>query len=344
MKTSIDLDLSPTSQPRWRHHAQRPRRLRHNAIIRDMVAQTHVPVSALMQPYFILPQDNDKQAIMAMPGIFRMGIEPMLRAVEQDLHKGLRQILLFGIPDPADKDPHAKASAAPDGVVPRAVRALKAQFGQDLVVATDVCLCAYTHNGHCGLMNGADIDNDASLKPLTQMACAHAEAGADIVAPSDMMDCRIEAMRHGLDAQGFQNTLLMSYSVKFASAYYGPFQHAADSKPQSGDRKTYQMDPRNRRDSLREIELDTQEGADILIIKPAMAYLDILYQMQQHTHLPIACYNVSGEYSMVKAAAAQGLIQEAAIVRENLMAMRRAGGQLFITYHATDAVQQGWLN
>jgi porphobilinogen synthase len=223
------------------------------------------------------------------------------------------------------------------------VRALRAEFGDALIIATDVCLCGYTDHGHCGILRDGRVHNDASLGPLTAMARAHAEAGANVVAPSDMMDNRIEAMRQTLDAAGCQDTLIMSYSVKYASAYYGPFRNAAGSAPSMGDRKTYQMDVRNRRDALREAQLDTAEGADILMVKPALAYLDIVRDLAAQTLLPVACYNVSGEYSLVKAAAAQGWIDEAAVVRENFVAMRRAGADILISYHAGDALRGGWL-
>jgi porphobilinogen synthase len=334
---------TPTQVLNPLHDAIRPRRLRASQALRDMVAQTHVPASALMMPYFVLQDPGGHAPIVAMPGVARLGIERLLRAVERDMQVGLRQVLLFGVPDRALKDANASAAADPRGVVPQAVRALKQHFGADLIVATDVCLCGYTDHGHCGILRDGSVHNDASLGPLTAMALAHAEAGANIVAPSDMMDNRIGAMRYVLDAADLQDTLIMSYSVKFASAYYGPFREAAGSAPGQGDRKTYQMDARNRRDALREAKLDTAEGADVLMVKPALAYLDIVREVARGCHLPVACYNVSGEYSMVKAAAAQGWIDEAAVVRENFVAMRRAGADIVISYHAGDALRGGWL-
>ena len=297
----------------------------------------------LMQPFFVLEGNDVAVPIAPMPGIERLSIDRLVAAVAKSMAHGLRQVLLFGVPDARDKD--AQASRADDaaGLVPRAVRALKGRFGDGLLVATDVCLCAYTDHGHCGLLVGGRVDNDASLPPLARMARAHALAGADIVAPSDMMDHRIGYLRDALDAAGAQDTALMSYSVKYASAYYGPFRDAAGSAPGQGDRRSYQMDPRNLREAGREQDLDVAEGADMVMVKPALAYLDVLAAMRARTQLPLACYNVSGEYSMVKAAAAQGFIDEAAVVRENLIAMRRAGADLIITYHAQDALAQGWL-
>lgn len=325
------------------HDAQRPRRLRISQRMRDLVAQVQVPASSLMQPWFVLPEADARQPIAAMPGIERLGITHLLRAVEADMQVGLRQVLLFGVPDAKDKDADATAAGHAEGVVPKAVTALKKAFGDDLLVATDVCLCAYTDHGHCGVLRHGRVHNDLSLAPLTAMALAHAQAGADIVAPSDMMDSRIGVMRAGLDAQDLQQTAIMSYSVKYASAYYGPFREAAGSAPGQGDRKSYQMDYRNRRDAMREVALDTAEGADILMVKPALAYLDIVSQVAATGHLPVACYNVSGEYSMVKAASAQGWVNEAAIVRENFVAMRRAGADLLISYHCGDALRGKWL-
>jgi porphobilinogen synthase len=228
-------------------------------------------------------------------------------------------------------------------VVPTAIRELKKAFGDDLYVITDVCLCAYTTHGHCGLVHDHQVLNDESVDRLVRMALAHANAGADMVAPSDMMDGRIGAIRHGLDTHGFKNTALMSYAVKFASAYYGPFREAAGSAPGFGDRRSYQMDARNGREAMREALLDEQEGADILMVKPALAYLDILSGLRQRTDLPIACYNVSAEYSMVKIAAAAGLVDERLMTLENLHAFARAGADLIITYHAREVLEKGWL-
>jgi porphobilinogen synthase len=321
----------------------RPRRLRRTAVLRDMVAETRVHASHLMQPYFVKEGHNDAEAIAAMPGVARLSIDKLQREIERAMNAGLRQVMLFGVTGPTGKDAHGSHAAHDDGLIPTAVRALKKTFGHQLLVATDVCLCGYTSHGHCGVLKDGHVDNDASLAPLAAMACAHARAGADMVAPSDMMDHRVGAMRRALDAMGAQDTALMSYSVKYASAYYGPFRDAAGSAPGQGDRKGYQMDPRNRREAHREALLDVAEGADMLMVKPALAYLDIIALLRANTTLPVACYNVSGEYSMVKAAAHQGYIDEAQVVQENFTAMRRAGADLIITYHATDALEGGWL-
>jgi len=279
-----------------------------------------------------------------MPGIAQVGIQTLLGQIESDLALGIRAVLLFGHPETGGKTPDGSAAAAANGAVQQAVTELKKRFGQDLIVITDVCLCAYTDHGHCGILRASgNIDNDASLDPLAQAALSHAEAGADIVAPSDMMDGRVAAIRTVLDQAGLDQVSIMSYAVKYASAYYGPFRDAADSTPSSGDRKSYQMDPRNRREALREAELDTAEGADFLMVKPALPYLDVIQAVREASHLPLAAYNVSGEYSAVKAAAAQGWLDEAEIVRENLLSIRRAGADQIITYHARDALRGGWL-
>jgi porphobilinogen synthase len=250
---------------------------------------------------------------------------------------------LFGHPEHGAKSIDGAAAAAADGSVQRAVEAAKRAFGDDLTVITDVCLCSYTGHGHCGVLVDGRIDNDRSLAPIVAAALSHARAGADVVAPSDMMDGRVAAIRDALDAASFTDVALLSYAVKFASAYYGPFREAADCKPASGDRQSYQMDIRNGREALHEAALDEQEGADWLMVKPALAYLDVIRAVRAASLLPLAAYNVSGEYSAVKAAAANGWLDEAAIVRENLLAMRRAGADQIITYHARDALQGKWL-
>jgi porphobilinogen synthase len=324
--------------------AVRPRRLRRTARLRDLVGETQVHAGQLIMPHFVMPKARGEAAIPSMPGIAQVGTETLLGAVEADLALGIRAVLLFGHPETGGKTPDGAAAATANGAVQQAVAALKRRFGQDLVVITDVCLCAYTDHGHCGVLDDAgNIDNDASLKPLAAAALSHAEAGADIVAPSDMMDGRVAAIRARLDAAGLDDVAIMSYAVKYASAYYGPFRDAADSTPSSGDRKSYQMDPRNVREALREAELDAVEGADFLMVKPALPYLDVIRAVREASHLPLAAYNVSGEYSAVKAAAANGWLDEAAIVRENLIAIRRAGADQIITYHARDALREKWL-
>jgi porphobilinogen synthase len=321
----------------------RPRRLRRGAALRDLVAETRVNASQLIMPHFVLAAQTGDEPLPSMPGISRYGIDNLVRAVEADLALGIRTVLLFGVPAAGRKDATGTPSRDPQGTVPQAVRALKKAMGSDLVVITDVCLCAYTDHGHCGILRDGTIDNDRSLAPITAMAVAHAEAGADLVGPSDMMDGRVAAIRDGLDAAGLHDTGIMSYAVKYASAYYGPFRDAADSSPQHGDRRSYQMDLRNGGEAEREATLDAAEGADILMVKPALAYLDVIRRVKQASTLPLAAYNVSGEYSMVKAAAANGWVDEALVVRENLHAIVRAGADIVISYHAREALQRKWL-
>lgn len=321
----------------------RPRRLRTTAAMRALVRETRPAKDTLILPHFVLPRQRGVEPIASMPGIERLGLDDLLPRVEKDLGLGIRSVLLFGIcPDEA-KDAHGSEAWNPEAAVPRAVRALKRRFGADLVVMTDVCLCAYTDHGHCGWIEDGRVVNDASLKALASEAVCHAEAGADVVAPSDMMDGRVAAIRDALDARSLVDTAIMAYSVKYASAYYGPFRDAAHSAPGQGDRKSYQMDPANIREALREALLDEEEGADFLMVKPALAYLDIIRAVAEITDRPLAAYNVSGEYSQVKAAAERGWIDEGAVVRENLIAMRRAGADLVITYHAREALEKGWL-
>jgi porphobilinogen synthase len=321
----------------------RPRRLRRGGALRDLVAESSVRAAQLVMPHFVLPAENGSIPIPSMPGISRLGIDDLVRAVEGDRALGIRAVLLFGVPSAASKDAEAREAANPDGPVPRAVRALRQAMGNDVVVMTDVCLCAYTDHGHCGLLTDGDVDNDRSLAVLSEMALAHADAGADVVAPSDMMDGRVAAIRDALDREGHAGTAILSYAVKYASAYYGPFRDAAGSAPHLGDRRGYQMDARNGREAEREARLDEAEGADMLMVKPALAYLDVIRRVRAVTTLPLAAYNVSGEYSAVKAAAERGWLDEAAIVRENLHAMIRAGADILITYHARDALAGRWL-
>ena len=322
---------------------QRPRRLRANSIIRDAVAETHLHSSQFIQPHFCLPSKAGNEPIESMPGISRTGTRELLESVRSDLDLGIQKVLLFGLTTEDMKDEHGSTSAASDSSVTSAVRALKAEFGDELLVMTDVCLCAYTDHGHCGLLEDGKILNDPSLAPLTAMAVAHADAGADVVAPSDMMDGRIKVMRDGLDAEGHGDVALLSYAVKYASAWYGPFRDAANSSPGQGDRKTYQMDPRNSREALREAALDETEGADMLMVKPALSYLDIIQSVKANTSLPVVAYNVSGEYSAVKAAADRGWLDEAQVVQETLTSISRAGADLTISYHTREALRKGWI-
>jgi porphobilinogen synthase len=319
----------------------RPRRLRRTALLRESVAQTRVHRSQLVVPHFVREGGGADQPVDAMPGVARLSIPRLVEQAAADRELGLGSVLLFGVTE--RKDARATSATARDGLVPRAVAALRERFGDELVVMTDVCLCGSTDHGHCGVLREGRVLNDESLPLLSAMAVAHAEAGADVVAPSDMMDGRVAAIRAALDAAGRTDTAILSYSTKFASAFYGPFRAAADSSPKSGDRKSYQMDPRNRREALRESLLDADEGADMLMVKPALAYLDVISDVRARSLLPLAAYNVSGEYSMVKAAAANGWVDEARMVPEILTAMVRAGADLVITYHAREAARGGWV-
>ena len=324
--------------------AHRPRRARRTAALRDLFAETDLGARHLVMPHFVLPDEQGDEPIAAMPGVTRQGREVLLRRVEADLALGLRTVLLFGICAPEHKTTDGASSRDETGAAPRAIAALKRAFGNDLTVMSDVCLCGYTDHGHCGVLGEhGDVANDETLPLLAEMACVHAQAGADVVAPSDMMDGRVAAIRTALDAQGHAQTAILSYAVKYASAYYGPFRDAAGSAPGTGDRKAYQMDVRNVREAQREALLDEQEGADALMVKPALAFLDVIARVRQTSSLPLFAYNVSGEYAMVHAAAARGWIDEAAVVRENLLAMRRAGADAIITYHARHALKGGWL-
>jgi len=316
----------------------RPRRLRATAAMRSMVRETHLRVDSLIMPLFIVEGSKRKIAIDPMPGIFQMSIDTALFEIEKIADAGIPSVLLFGIPD--NKDKQASAAWQADGVVQKAIREIKKRF-PELVVIADTCLCEYMEHGHCGVVEGAKVLNDPSVSILAKAALAQVEAGADMVAPSDMMDGTVGAIRAQLDASGYKDIPIMAYSAKFASAFYGPFRVAAQSAPQFGDRKTYQMDPANGKEALREIELDIEQGADIVMVKPALSYLDIIFQASQIIKTPLAAYNVSGEYAMIKAAAANGWIDEKRAVLEALTGVVRAGANLIITYHATDIAS--WL-
>ncbi len=320
---------------------QRPRRLRKNPIIREMVSETKLSRNMFVYPYFVVDGTDIAHPIDAMPGIHHFSIDRLLQDVSIGLQMGIDKVLLFGVGE--EKTPDGSSSHTDHTIVAKAVTALKKKFGDRLFVITDVCICAYTTHGHCGVLHEGYVENDPSLDILAKMALSHAQAGADMVAPSDMMDGRVGAIRSLLDKNGFENTGIMSYAVKFASAYYGPFREAADSAPQEGDRKSYQMDFRNGREALREAILDEDEGADILMVKPALAYLDVISRLRNETLLPVACYNVSGEYTMVKMAAKHGFIDEQKIVMENMHAFARAGADIIITYHTRDILEKGWL-
>jgi porphobilinogen synthase len=320
----------------------RPRRLRQSAALRRLVCETHLNVSQLVLPLFVRSGRKLRRPIAAMPGVFQLSPDALVREAEEAHAAGVPAVLLFGIPD--KKDDKASGAYARNGIVQQAVRLLKKEL-PDLLVITDVCLCEYMAHGHCGIVrrgrSGARILNDPTLKLLARAAVSHAEAGADIVAPSDMMDGRVRAIRQELDDAGLIETPIMSYAAKFASAFYGPFREAAESAPAFGDRRSYQMDAANANEALREVALDIREGADIVMVKPALAYLDILYRVKAEFGCPTAAYAVSAEYSMVKAASAKGWVDERAITLEGLLAMRRAGADIIITYAAADAAK--WL-
>ena len=323
----------------------RPRRARASEALRRLFQETHVAKSQLIMPYFVREGRGVKEPILSMPGQFRFSSDTLLREAESLQKAGVSALLLFGLPEA--KDDKASKASSKSGIVQKTVRELKKRF-QDLLVITDVCLCAYTHHGHCGLLNAAGaVENDASLPVLARTALSHAEAGADMVAPSDMMDGRVGAIRRMLDENGMKQAGILSYSAKYSSAFYGPFRDAAHSAPISGkkipkDRKTYQMNPANRAEALREIELDIQEGADMVMVKPALSYLDILREARDRFDFPLAAYLVSGEYAMIKAAAQKGWLDERAAVMETLMACVRAGANTVLTYHAKDI--SGWIS
>jgi porphobilinogen synthase len=316
----------------------RLRRLRTTAALRDLVSETTLDVRQLMLPLFVRHGTGVRRPISAMPGVAQWSVDVLVEEARALTAAGVRSVILFGIP--AHKDATGTEGIADDGIVQQAVRALRAAL-PELIVCTDVCLCEYTDHGHCGVLRGNEVDNDATVELLARMALSHAHAGAQMVAPSDMMDGRVRAIRRALDGDGLEQVAIMAYSAKYASAFYGPFREAAESPPKFGDRRGYQMDSRNAREALREVELDLAEGADIVMVKPALAYLDIIRQVRQAVQAPVAAYNVSGEYSMVKAAAAQGWIDEKRAALEMLYAIRRAGADIILTYWAREAAQ--WL-
>lgn len=317
---------------------QRPRRLRINEKIRRMVRETGLSVDDLIYPVFVTHGKGVARPVEAMPGIYNYSIDRLLEKLDEVVKLKIPGVLLFGIP--AVKDEAGSGAYAGDGIIQQAVRAIKKTY-PDLLVVTDVCLCEYTSHGHCGLVKEGYVLNDPTLDLLARAAVSHAEAGADVVAPSDMMDGRVGVIRRALDDNGFENILIMAYSAKYASAFYGPFREAAGSAPQFGDRKAYQMDPANSDEALREVQLDIGEGADIVMVKPALAYMDIIRRVKDGSGYPVAAYNVSGEYSMVKAAALKGWVNERQVVMEVMTGLKRAGADLILTYHAMDVA--GWL-
>lgn len=316
----------------------RGRRLRRTENIRRMVRETSIDSEDLIYPLFVTHGLDVKMEIPSMPGVYHFSVDTLCKEAEEIWQLGIHAVLLFGIP--AEKDEEGSEAYSPDGIVQRAVRTLK-ECNPGLVVITDVCMCEYTSHGHCGIVVDGQVSNDETLEYLARIALSHAEAGADIVAPSDMMDGRVMIIRDTLDENGFTDTAIMAYSAKYASAFYGPFRDAANSAPQFGDRKSYQMDPANRREAITEMVMDLDEGADIIMVKPALSYLDVIADARIEFNAPIAAYNVSGEYSMVKAAAHNGWIDEERAVIEILTSIKRAGADLILTYHAKDAAK--WL-
>lgn len=316
----------------------RPRRLRATPVLRELVRETTLAASDFIFPLFVLPGTGQRKPISSMPGNFQLSVDEVEREVAELYKLGIRSVILFGLPE--EKDEVGSSAHDPNGPVQRAIPAIK-RAAPGMFVVTDVCMCEYTSHGHCGVMEGEKLLNDPTLALLAKEAVSHARAGADMVAPSDMMDGRVRAIRQALDAEGFHDLPIMSYAVKYASGFYGPFREAADSAPAYGDRRSYQMDPANAREALREAALDEAEGADFLMVKPALPYLDILWRVRQQTNLPLAAYNVSGEFAMVKAAAEKGWIDEPRVVLEAMTSIKRAGADLIISYHAPDVAR--WL-
>ncbi len=312
---------------------RRPRRLRKSAAIRDLVRETVLNVNDLIYPIFVVEGENLKREIPSLPEVYHFSLDKLEDEIKELNELGIQHVILFGVPD--EKDPYGNEAYNEDGIVQRAIRKVK-EIDPNMCVTTDVCMCQYTSHGHCGILTEKGyVDNDTTLEYLTRIAVSHAKAGADMVAPSDMMDGRIQAMREGLDKEGFETVAIMSYSVKYASNFYGPFRDAAGSAPSFGDRKTYQMDPANSNEALIEAELDVLEGADMLMVKPALSYLDVIRRVKDNFDLPLVAYNVSGEYSMLKLAVKEGLLNEAAIY-EAVMSIKSAGADIIITYLAQD--------
>ncbi len=316
--------------------AYRPRRLRRNSNLRKLLAETKLSVDDFIYPMFVMPGKNKKVPVSSMPGIYKQSIDNLIKEIREVKKLGIKAILLFGIPE--RKDEMGTEGYDENGIIQKAIEEIKKKV-KDIIVITDVCMCEYTSHGHCGIIRDGDVDNDETLQYLARMSLSHVQAGADMVAPSDMMDGRVGVIRDELDANGFNSIAIMSYAAKYASAFYGPFREAAESPPQFGDRRSYQMDPPNVREALREIELDIEEGADIVMVKPALAYLDVIRAAREGFDHPIAAYNVSGEYSMVKAAGKLGWIDEELVMMEVLTSIKRAGADLILTYFAKDAAK-----
>ena len=316
-----------------RFPAYRPRRMRRTEALRRLVRETRLSAEQLIQPLFVVPGTNVERPVAAMPGVAQLSVDRTAEECRRLADRGVSAVILFGIPE--RKDSHGSSAIDPDGVVPRALAAIR-RAAPGLLRVTDVCLCEYTDHGHCGILREGDVDNDPTLEVLAGEALAHARAGADLVAPSDMMDGRVGAIRRALDLAGFEHLPIMSYAAKFASGLYGPFREAAGSTPAFGDRRSYQMDPANADEALREVALDIEEGADVVMVKPASLYLDVIRRVKERFGWPVAAYQVSGEYAMVKAAAANGWIDEARVAGESLLAIRRAGADVIVTYFARE--------
>lgn len=314
----------------------RPRRLRGNIALRNMVRETSLSVNDLIYPLFIEEKSGIKKEIESMPGIFRYSLDKISEELDEVVALGIQSVILFAIP--LKKDEIGSEAMNENGIIPQAIRFIKKNYPQ-LYVVSDICFCEYTNHGHCGIIHNNDVDNDATLLNLNKQVLAHARAGVDMVAPSGMMDGTVASLRDELDENGFTNIPIMGYSVKYASAFYGPFRDAADSTPSFGDRRTYQMDPANRNEAIREAALDVEEGADIIMVKPALSYLDIIRDLKNNFDVPIAAYNVSGEYAMIKAAGKNGWIDEEKVMMEKLISIKRAGADIIITYHAKEAAR-----
>jgi porphobilinogen synthase len=335
--------MAMSKEPAGRYPTTRPRRLRHHPLLRDLVRETTLSPHDLILPLFVRPGRGIKKEIASMPGQHQLSVDRLVEEVGAALDLGIRAFILFGIP--ADKDATGSSALDPEGIVQQALRALRRPFGDRALLITDECFCEYTEHGHCGVLSEKtgrlDLDNDATLPLLAEQCVSHAQAGADVVAPSGMLDGMVAAIRQGLDQAGFTHVPIMSYAAKYASGFYGPFRDAAESPPQFGDRSSYQMDPANGDEALREVALDLAEGADVILVKPAMSYLDIIWRVKERFGVPVAAYNVSGEFAMVKAAAARGWIDERRVALEILTSIRRAGADMILTYFALDAAR--WL-
>jgi porphobilinogen synthase len=318
--------------------AQRPRRLRRSEALRGLVRETRLSAAGFLYPMFVCPGQKVRKEVSSMPGVAQQSVDNIVEECREVEALGIPGVILFGLPE--SKDPRGASSMAADGVIQRAVEAIRMAKLQ-LLVVTDVCLCEYTDHGHCGVIENGEVANDATLKILAQQALSHARAGADIVAPSDMMDGRVAAIRQTLDQNNFRELPIMAYAAKYSSGFYGPFREAAESTPQFGDRRSYQMDPANVREALKEVRLDVEEGADMVIVKPALSYLDVIARVREEFDVPVAAYNVSGEFAMVKAAAKNGWLDEQRVTMEILTSIQRAGASIILTYHAKDAAR--WL-